>query len=164
MARSIRESVSTSPAAPLIEWLAELKRRSRRWMKVKVALGGVVVATLISVGVLAPVISPYDPNQQDLLAALQAPDYFAGKFFLGTDHVGRDILSRIIYGARISLVIASTVVLISASSASGSVRSRAISADEPISRFRRPWKWSGRSPRSCWRSPSSLSWGRGSAS
>ena len=71
------------------------------------------MALLISVGVLAPVISPFDPNQQDLLAALQAPDYFAGKFFLGTDHVGRDILSRIIYGARISLVIASTVVLVS---------------------------------------------------
>ena len=113
MARSIQESVSTSRAAPLIEWLAELKRRSRRWMKVKICLGGIVVALLISVGVLAPVITPYDPNHQDLLAALQAPDYFAGKFFLGTDHVGRDILSRIIYGARISLVIASTVVLVS---------------------------------------------------
>ena len=75
--------------------------------------GGTVVLTLIVVGAFAPWITPYDPNQQNLLAALQQPEYFAGKYFLGTDHVGRDILSRIIYGARISLVIAATVVLIS---------------------------------------------------
>ena len=113
MARSIQESVSTSRTAPLVQWLVEVKKRSRRWMKVKILLGGAVVATLIAVGVLAPLISPYDPNQPDLLAALQAPAYFSDKFFLGTDHIGRDILSRIIYGARISLVIATTVVLVS---------------------------------------------------
>ncbi|MPY69039.1 MAG: ABC transporter permease subunit [Alphaproteobacteria bacterium] len=64
-------------------------------------------------GVLAPAISPFDPNRQNLLGAMQAPQWLAGAHFLGTDHVGRDILSRIFYGARISLVIAITVVVIS---------------------------------------------------
>lgn len=96
----------------LARW-RDFRRRYRRWLKPKVLMGGAVVLTLIFVGVMAPIISPYDPNHQDLLAALQPPGYFTGKFFLGTDHVGRDILSRIIYGARISLVIAATVVVIS---------------------------------------------------
>ena len=48
-----------------------------------------------------------------MLKALQAPGWWGAENFLGTDHVGRDILSRIFYGARISLVIALTVVVIS---------------------------------------------------
>lgn len=96
----------------LARWRS-FRRRYRRWFKPKVLMGGGAVLTLIFVGVLAPVISPYDPNHQDLLAALQPPGYFTEKYFLGTDHVGRDILSRIIYGARISLVIAATVVVVS---------------------------------------------------
>ena len=103
MAQSIREYASTREPGPLAQWLAALKKKYRQWLKVKVAIGGTVVFTLIFVGLFAPWITPYDPNNQDLLAALQSPEYFAGKFFLGTDHVGRDILSRIIYGARISL-------------------------------------------------------------
>jgi peptide/nickel transport system permease protein len=113
MAQSIREYASTSALGPFALWLAGLRKKYRQWLKVKVALGGTVVLTLIFTGLLAPWITPFDPNHQDLLAALQAPNYFNGNFFLGTDHLGRDILSRIIYGARISLVIASTVVLIS---------------------------------------------------
>jgi peptide/nickel transport system permease protein len=58
-------------------------------------------------------LSPYDPNTQNLLITLQAPGWWGSEHFLGTDHVGRDILSRIFYGARISLVIAGTVVVIS---------------------------------------------------
>jgi len=71
------------------------------------------VLLLIFMGVLAPVLSPYDPNTQNLLNTLQAPAWWGSKHFLGTDHVGRDILSRLFYGARISLVIAGTVVVIS---------------------------------------------------
>jgi peptide/nickel transport system permease protein len=50
--------------------------------------------------VLAPFISPYDPNRQRLLEALQAP---SAEHLLGTDENGRDVLSRILYGTRISL-------------------------------------------------------------
>ena len=93
MAQSIQEYASNREPGPLAQWLAALKKKYRQWLKVKVAIGGTVVFTLIFVGLLAPWITPYDPNHQDLLAALQPP--------------------RIIYGARISLVIAATVVLIS---------------------------------------------------
>ena len=82
-------------------------------MKPKIVVGGLLVFSLVFMGVLAPVISPFDPNAQNLLNTLTAPQWFDGANFLGTDHVGRDILSRIFYGARISLVIAVTVVVIS---------------------------------------------------
>ena len=90
-------------------WLKAL----RPWLKPKIVMGSTMVFLLIFMGVLAPVISPYDPNLQNLLNTLQAPGWWGSDHFLGTDHVGRDILSRIFYGARISLVIASTVVIIS---------------------------------------------------
>ena len=62
----------------------------------------------------APLISPFDPNEQNLTGILlQPPQWFGGEHFLGTDQFGRDTLSRIFYGARISLVIAITVSLIS---------------------------------------------------
>ena len=75
--------------------------------------GGVIVLILIIVGLLAPWIAPYDPNAQNLAHALRPPDWLFGSHVLGTDAVGRDILSRLFYGARISLVIAVLVVIIS---------------------------------------------------
>ena len=68
---------------------------------------------LIIAGALAPWIAPYDPNAQNLALALKPPQWLFGPHVLGTDAVGRDILSRLFYGARISLIIAVTVVLIS---------------------------------------------------
>ena len=68
---------------------------------------------LVVVGLLAPWIAPYDPNAQNLSQALRPPDWLLGPHVLGTDAVGRDILSRLFYGARISLVIAVMVVIIS---------------------------------------------------
>jgi peptide/nickel transport system permease protein len=85
----------------------------RPWLKPKIIAGGGIVFLLVFMGVLAPALSPYDPNAQNLLKTLQAPGWWGAEHFLGTDHVGRDILSRIFYGARISLVIAGTVVVIS---------------------------------------------------
>ncbi len=90
-----------------------IRKALRPWMKVKIVSGGIIVLLLIFVGITAPLISPYDPNAQNLLNTLGAPTWLAGNNFLGTDHVGRDILSRLFYGARISLVIAVTVVMIS---------------------------------------------------
>lgn len=92
---------------------ARLMKALRPWLKPKIIMGATMVFLLIFMGVLAPVISPYDPNAQNLLNTLKAPGWFGSDHFLGTDHVGRDILSRIFYGARISLVIAGTVVIIS---------------------------------------------------
>ena len=59
-----------------------------------------VVLLLVAIAILAPIISPYDPDAQELTNMLQAP---GGAHLLGTDEFGRDILSRVIYGCRISL-------------------------------------------------------------
>ena len=63
-------------------------------------LGGIVLVGLILVALLAPILAPYDPLEQNLYQRLQPPSL---ENPLGTDDFGRDILSRIIYGSRISL-------------------------------------------------------------
>jgi peptide/nickel transport system permease protein len=85
----------------------------RPWLTPKVLAGGFIVLVLTFVGLTAPWISPYDPNGQNLALVLRPPDWLFGPHVLGTDAVGRDILSRLFYGARISLVIAVMVVIIS---------------------------------------------------
>ena len=52
------------------------------------------------IAIFAPLIAPYDPNEIDLLATAQAP---SREHLLGTDEIGRDVLSRLIYGTRVSL-------------------------------------------------------------
>jgi peptide/nickel transport system permease protein len=64
---------------------------------------------LVLAAVLAPLIAPYDPNQQDLLVRLQSP---GAHHWLGTDDYGRDVLSRLVYGARISLWAALQAVVV----------------------------------------------------
>jgi peptide/nickel transport system permease protein len=78
------------------------------------AVGGLIVLALILMALLAPVISPYDPRQIIREENHRVPVYVApgSTYLLGTDHVGRDILSRIIHGARISLYVGGGAVLI----------------------------------------------------
>jgi peptide/nickel transport system permease protein len=73
-------------------------------------IGFVVLAVLIVVAVLAPVLAPYSPTAQNLPNAMQAP---SAAHWAGTDEFGRDILSRLIYGARITIqtVLAVTVIV-----------------------------------------------------
>jgi len=100
-------------AALADEHQARLMKALRPWLKPKIVMGGCIVFLLVFMGLLAPVLAPHNPNTQNLLNTLQAPGWWGSAHFLGTDHVGRDILSRIFFGARISLVIAATVVVIS---------------------------------------------------
>ncbi len=90
-----------------------VQKAIRPWLKPKIIMGGTIVLLLLFVGIFAPLITPFEPDAQHLTNTLKAPSWWDGANFLGTDHVGRDILSRIIYGARISLVIAVTVVVVS---------------------------------------------------
>ena len=93
---------------------ASVVRESRRspWWEVwrrlrrnKAAMAGMaVIIVLVVVAVLAPVLAPKDPNQTNMKARLQPP---SAEFPLGTDNFGRDMLSRIIYGSRISFTWAS---------------------------------------------------------
>lgn len=71
--------------------------------------GIVIVGALVLVALLAPLIAPYDPIKQDLLNAAQQP---SAAHWLGTDKYGRDVLSRLIWGARVDLRVGFLAVLI----------------------------------------------------
>jgi peptide/nickel transport system permease protein len=72
---------------------------------------GVVVLLALIVAVIAPVLAPYDPTFLDPVVRLEAP---SSRHWFGTDDLGRDVLSRVIYGTRISLLIGLAVTLFSA--------------------------------------------------
>lgn len=85
-----------------------IERRGRRSLLARMArnraalAGLVVVILVVLVAALAPWISPFDPAEQELDAALSGP---SPRHWLGQDRLGRDILSRLIYGARISVAV-----------------------------------------------------------
>ncbi|MFC4455460.1 ABC transporter permease [Deinococcus sonorensis] len=87
------------PAAP-----SARRERNRSWRRFTAnrlaVLGLIVVVVLTAMALLAPVIAPFDPARQDFSALLQRP---GGGHLLGTDELGRDTLTRVMYGARISL-------------------------------------------------------------
>jgi peptide/nickel transport system permease protein len=88
---------------------------SRRWIgrHRRTLLGAALVVTVIVSAIGAGWLAPRDPLAQEILARLQPPGWSDGDgwtAWLGTDHVGRDILSRLLYGGRISLLISLTSV------------------------------------------------------
>ncbi len=70
-----------------------------------------IIVVLVFVAVFAPLLSPYSPNANNLRNIVQKP---SGEHWLGTDYLGRDVLSRILYGARISLYTSILAGIISA--------------------------------------------------
>jgi peptide/nickel transport system permease protein len=85
--------------------------RRRRWLRRYglAALGGAVIVVWIIAAFVAPIISPYAPDTVNVAGRLAAP---SAAHWLGTDELGRDVLTRVIYGARTSLMVGFTVVLI----------------------------------------------------
>lgn len=84
--------------------------RVRAFVRHRLALAGsVVVLVLALIAIFAPLIAPYDPNQVDLFATGQGPNR---EHLLGTDDIGRDVLSRVIYGTRVSLSVGLVAVTI----------------------------------------------------
>ena len=85
-------------------WIAGLKRGGARlWV------GAVLVAVLVLVALLAPLIAPHDPLEQDLMSAQLPPAWVSGgdsAYLLGTDSLGRCVLSRLIYSARTAVAVA----------------------------------------------------------
>ncbi|KAB8141755.1 ABC transporter permease [Chloroflexia bacterium SDU3-3] len=75
-----------------------------------IAIGMVLLVFFLIVAVAAPLISPQDPLKQEIIQGLKPP---SPAHLMGTDKLGRDILSRMIYGARISLFVGLSVVLVS---------------------------------------------------
>jgi peptide/nickel transport system permease protein len=75
------------------------------------ASGALLTIVLIVVAIAAPLLAPFDPNAQDTIRRLEPPSH---QHPLGLDDLGRDVLSRILYGARVSLRVGFSVVLIAA--------------------------------------------------
>jgi peptide/nickel transport system permease protein len=88
--------------------ISAFKRFRRVFISRKIVIFGlIIIALLIITAIFAPVIAPYDPDKQDLNSLLVQPSH---EHILGTDALGRDTLSRIIYGARVSLIVGITAI------------------------------------------------------
>lgn len=102
--------------AKMNEIRRELQREQRRtklhaFFKNKLSVAGlVIICVMILLAVLAPLLTPYEPNEMVVMDRLQAP---SGKHWFGTDSVGRDVFTSTLYGARISLIVGSVVAGIS---------------------------------------------------
>src|SRR4030065_1323836 len=96
--------------------MSERRRRLKRWENLKklttkniTKAGLTIVIIFVLTAILAPWIAPYDPYEQDFSIRLKPPSF---KHPLGTDEFGRDILSRVLYGSRPTLVIIVSAALI----------------------------------------------------
>ena len=97
------EHPSATTKKPFIVWFPRL------WGSPSARIGLVLLLIMIFCALLAPVISPYNPYDSDLPHSLNSPSL---SHIMGTDELGRDILSRILYGARISLVVGVEAVVL----------------------------------------------------
>jgi len=82
----------------------------------KLGVGGAIALLLLALAVAGPWLAPYDPNRQDL-GAIRRPPVWAGGAFthaLGTDSLGRDVLSRVLWGTRVAVVVAVASAVVSA--------------------------------------------------
>jgi peptide/nickel transport system permease protein len=84
--------------------------RLPHWMRsARVLIGLSIILVIALAAVFAPLLAPHDPNDQNLISTLLPPAWMPGgdpEFLLGTDSLGRDVLSRLIYGARVAMTVA----------------------------------------------------------
>jgi dipeptide transport system permease protein len=82
----------------------------------KLWTGGAIALVMLGLALFGPTLAPHDPNRQDLAAVRQPPVWTGGVWShpLGTDSLGRDLLSRLLWGARVALVVAVASAVISA--------------------------------------------------
>ncbi|MBI1794127.1 MAG: ABC transporter permease [Chloroflexi bacterium] len=104
---------SSLEAASFVPENSPARRVWRRFRRHRLAMAGVVLASLIfAMVIFAPVFTPNLPNKQDLKHRLAAPDL---AHFMGTDELGRDVFSRVLFGGRISLLIGLSAMAVSVS-------------------------------------------------
>lgn len=103
MASQVAEPVAvrTSPASRLFRW--------GRHVPHEVHVGAAIVLVIVVAALLAPVIAPFPPNKPDVLNSLEPP---STTHWMGTDDVGRDVFSRVLYGTRMDLLLVVAVALI----------------------------------------------------
>lgn len=102
---ALRDPDATSPFRLGLARLAESR----------MAVGaGIVVALFVLMAIFAPWVVPHDPDEADLFRRLQPPAWLGGEwaFPLGCDGLGRDILSRLIFGARVSILVGTLVIVL----------------------------------------------------
>lgn len=89
--------------------------RTRIFGHMGLLIGAGVLLVLVVIALFAPLLAPHDPYAQELMARMKPPVFLGGTWEhpLGTDHLGRDYLSRLIYGARVSLLIGVVAAVIS---------------------------------------------------
>jgi len=93
-------------------WLARSRDGALSFAQHRIGLvGAIVVLAFIVVALAAPLLAPYSPSDQDLALRLKPP---GGAHWLGTDELGRDILSRLLWGARITIGIVALVSIVTA--------------------------------------------------
>jgi peptide/nickel transport system permease protein len=97
---SLIEATASPPLAPPLGWLGHVVTFVRR--KPLGAVGALIILAMLAVAFVAPWLAPYDPYQPDYGAQFVRP---AGEHWFGTDEFGRDMLSRVMYGARIALFV-----------------------------------------------------------
>jgi peptide/nickel transport system permease protein len=117
MASWIRGSATRDPGPPTAgSGAGKQTGLAARRVPLYVWASAVFMLVIILAALLASAVSPYDPIQQSLRERLRGPTWLPEegrkRHLLGTDHLGRDILSRIIYGSRVSLVVGFAAVLI----------------------------------------------------
>ena len=100
--------------APSRKRLSEVLRFLRRWP----VFSALILLLVLVTGTTAQWIAPHNERTGDILDRHQRPAVIGGNpsFLLGTDHLGRDILSRVIYGSRVSLVVAGIVIVLASTS------------------------------------------------
>ncbi len=89
--------------------LGDTKGRGRRFMMAQLVVAGAIAALLLAISLLPGVFAPYDPSAISLSSTLKPP---SAEHWFGTDQLGRDLLSRVIYGSRVSLFVAFCAVLL----------------------------------------------------
>ncbi len=109
-------ALEASQAVQPREARQDIRRVLRELRRNKAALLGLLVLLGVAgSALLAPLVAPYDPTSQEITRRLKPPGWAGAgdqANVLGTDHLGRDILSRIIFGARISLIIGLSAVAV----------------------------------------------------
>jgi peptide/nickel transport system permease protein len=99
-----------------VEPSTEARFRQRLFGAKSLVIGTIILAAIVLIAVFAPLLAPHDPYAQDLTRRLIPPIWYEKGSWdhpLGTDNLGRDYLARTLYGARISLIIGLSVMLIS---------------------------------------------------
>jgi peptide/nickel transport system permease protein len=98
---------SAEPAVAKVSQWADI--RARFFANKLAVLGLAIIVVLVLVAIFAPLLAPHDPLHQDLNATLRSP---GGDYLLGTDALGRDQLSRLIYGSRIAVIVGVASILV----------------------------------------------------